>query len=89
MHKIFTPEDLVRFVYNEMSSVEAEELQEELQSCGELHDEFEQIAGMKMLMSTPKVGAAPEIINSILNYSKSLRITQLSSTVKTIEVNLN
>jgi len=89
MHKIFTSEDLVRFVYNEMSNVEAEELQEELQACSELHDEFEQINGMKEMLTTPRMSASPEILHSILNYSKSLRITKLSSTGKPIEVNLN
>lgn len=89
MHKIFTPEDLVRFVYNEMSNVEAEELQDELHSCCELHDEFEQISGMKMLLTTPKSKPSPDIIHALLNYSKSLRITELSSTGKSIEVNLN
>lgn len=89
MHKIFTPEDLVRFAYNEMSKVESRELQEELQLCDELRCEFEEINESKSMMNFPKTSASPETINSILNYSKSLRILEPSSTGKSFEVILN
>jgi hypothetical protein len=89
MHKIFTPEDLVRFAYHEMSKVESRELQEELQSCHELRCEFEEIMDSKSMMSFPKTSASSETINSILNYSKSLRILEPSSTGKSFEVILN
>jgi len=89
MHKIFTPEDLVRFAYNEMSKVETRELQEELLLCDDLRCELEEIMESKTLISFPQKSASSETVNSILNYSKSLRIIASSSTGKSFEVILN
>ncbi len=70
MKQNFTLNDLIRFVYNETTVFENEQIVEALNSDNELYAQFEELqVGKKML---PKVTFAPttSAINNILRYSQ-------------------
>jgi len=71
MKKNFTLNDLTRFIYNETSVFENEQIVEALNSDNELYAQFEELQiGKEML---PKVTFAPTTtaISNILRYSQS------------------
>ncbi len=70
MKQNFTLNDLIRFIYNETSVFENEQIVEALNSDNELYAQFEELqVGKEML---PKVTFAPttSAINNILRYSQ-------------------
>ena len=70
MKKNFTLNDLTRFVYNETSVFENEEIVDALNSDNELYAQFEELQMGKEIL--PKVTFAPSAnaINNILRYSQ-------------------
>jgi len=70
MKQNFTLNDLTRFIYNETSVFENEQIVEALNSDNELYAQFEELqVGKEML---PKVTFSPSAnaINNILRYSQ-------------------
>lgn len=89
MHKTFTPEDVIRFAYQEMNTAEEAAFTAELADCDET------VAELSTLRSTiewlDEAAGQPKhsTIQTLLNYSKSLRIENTSIDGLSVEVVLN
>jgi hypothetical protein len=71
MIKISTPNDVIRYVYNEVSSQESEELKSLLLWDNDLADLIQELSEVKKSVSKIKMEPSDRVINNILNYSKS------------------
>ncbi|MCB0820275.1 MAG: hypothetical protein KDC13_06600 [Bacteroidetes bacterium] len=89
MHKIFTTEDSVRFVYDEMTPFESAEFEREMADCETLREEVSNLTEMKNALNESAASASGEVINSLLRYSASLRVVHSSSTGGSFGVVLN
>ena len=74
MTKTSTQNDLIRFLYDETSKEESEQLQNALICEGELLDEFNQLASTKSMLSGLLYDPSKESLNTILDYSKSTKL---------------
>lgn len=73
MIQIFTLDDVVRYVYHEMSGQEAERMKEALLFDSELMDLFQQLQAVKKTIENTPLSMEPsqETVNRILDYSKA------------------
>lgn len=73
MIQTFTLDDVVRYVYQEMSSEEAEKMEEALLFDAELMDFFQQFQAIKKTVENTSVLMEPsqKVVDSILDYSKT------------------
>jgi hypothetical protein len=74
MIKISTPNDVIRYVYNEASSQEGEELKSLLLWDNDLADLILELSEVKKSVSKINMEPSDRVINNILNYSKSLSL---------------
>lgn len=74
MTKTSTQNDLIRFLYDETSKEESEQLQNALICEGDLLDEFNQLASTKAMLSGLLYEPSKESVNTILDYSKSTKL---------------
>ncbi len=74
MIQIFTPNDLIRYIYDEMTEVEAHKLEETLLFDEELSEAYQQLNGAFNQVTAKKYACDPSdrAVNNILNYSKSI-----------------
>ena len=79
MQKLFTHNDIIRFVYNEMNSDEAVEFKAELKDHPELEMELEQVQATQKALDNLSEIPNPGIIKSLLAYSASLQIHKIPS----------
>ena len=71
MIKISTPNDVIRYVYNEVTSQESEELKSLLLWDNDLADLIQELSEVKKSVSKINMEPSDRVINNILNYSKS------------------
>ena len=76
MIKTFTKNDLIRFVYNEVNAEERDEMEMLL-----IHDHsflqlYRKYNGMKKTIQKVSMEPSENVINRILNYSKSFSLHQ-------------
>ena len=74
MTKTSTPNDLIRFIYDETSKAEAKQLQNELICQSELLEQFNQLASTKLILNDLLYEPSKESLNNILDYSKSTKL---------------
>jgi hypothetical protein len=74
MIKISTPNDVIRYVYNEVSSQESEELKSFLLWDNDLADLIQELSEVKKSVSKINMEPSDRVINNILNYSKSFSL---------------
>jgi len=74
MTKTSTQNDLIRFIYDETSTTEAKQLQNELICQSELLEEFNQLAATKLILNDLLYEPSKESLNNILDYSKSTKL---------------
>ena len=74
MIKISTPNDVIRYVYNEVSSQESEELKSFLLWDNDLADLIQDLSEVKKAVSKINMEPSDRVINNILNYSKSFSL---------------
>lgn len=74
MTKTSTQNDLIRFLYDETSREESEQLQNALICEGDLLDEFNQLASTKAMLSGLLYYPSKESVDTILDYSKSTKL---------------
>jgi hypothetical protein len=74
MIKISTPNDVIRYVYNEVSSQESEELKSFLLWDNDLADLIQELSEVKKSISKINMEPSDRVINNILNYSKSFSL---------------
>ncbi|MEO6681988.1 MAG: hypothetical protein ABIN48_04105 [Ginsengibacter sp.] len=64
-----TPEDLVRYLYNETSTQKTAAIKQALQMDNNLRDEFEKLKNTYSKLEEVKLTPRAETINSILRYA--------------------
>jgi hypothetical protein len=74
MIKISTPNDVIRYVYNEVTSQESEELKSLLLWDNDLADLIQELSEVKKSVSKINMEPSDRVINNILNYSKSFSL---------------
>jgi len=89
MQKTFTTEDSVRFVYDEMTSVESAEFIREMDDCDLLRNEVSELLEMRNALNESAASASVGAINALLRYSASLRVLHSSSRGGSFGVVLN
>lgn len=80
MIQIFTLDDVVRYVYHEMSSQEAVRMKEALLFDAELMDVYQQFSAVKKSMEVTSIEISPseKVTSKILNYSRSYDLQETS-----------
>lgn len=89
MHKIFTPEDVIRFAYKEMNSAEEAAFTIELADCDETVAELSTIRNTIEWLDESAGHPKHSTIQNLLNYSRALRIENTSIDGLSVEVVLN
>jgi anti-sigma factor RsiW len=74
MTKTFTQDDVIRFVYDEMSAEEARELSQVLFSDPALESRYNELVALKAQIDGAAKNPSDAVVNRILNYSKSLHL---------------
>lgn len=70
MKQNFTFNDLIRFVYNETSDLENNQLVDKLSNDDALFDQYEKLEDAKSYLSEVKIAPQSSSIESILRYSR-------------------
>lgn len=71
MTKTFTPNDVLRYLYKETSSIENSELEQALIVRGELLDQYAQLTSIKEQLDKVRITPSDKSIKTILEYSRS------------------
>jgi hypothetical protein len=73
MIQIFTQNDLIRYIYHEMSEEESDKMAEALLFDDELMDSYQKLRTTKQMVETENLYFEPprRVVDNILNYSKS------------------
>ena len=74
MTKTFTQNDVIRYVYHETSAKETKEIEKALLCDAKLEEIFKEVLSMKADLNKAKKVPSDMVINSILNYSKSINL---------------
>ncbi|MEM6361676.1 MAG: hypothetical protein AAF149_09600 [Bacteroidota bacterium] len=74
MTKTFTQNDVIRYVYHETSAKETKEIEKALLCDAKLEEIYKEVLSMKADLNKAKKVPSDKVINSILNYSKSLNL---------------
>lgn len=75
MIKIFTENDLIRYVYNETSEVENLEIENVLLFDGETQDEYTQLAELKAQLDAVEFSPSESAVKNILTKAKELSLS--------------
>ncbi len=72
MIQIFTLNDVVRYVYHEMSTQEAKKMEEALLFDAELMDLYQQLSTVRKTLESTPLSLTPsrKVVDNILDYSK-------------------
>ena len=81
MHKTFTKEDLLRYLYGEMNREERQELRSVFSDDNILHAEFLALKEAKECLNKGRVSPSAFAINNIMSYAKGIKKLSL----KTVE----
>lgn len=72
----FTPEDMIRFLYNEMNADEKSALQLALDADWTLREKFEVLKQAVRSLDTIQYSPRPEAIGAILQYAGTVKVEQ-------------
>ena len=72
MTKTFTHDDLIRYIYSDVSETEKSEIEQALLCEGELLEEYHRLRAIIKEIDKVEVHPSESTIKSILNYSKSV-----------------
>lgn len=78
MTKTFTPNDVLRFLYKETSEDEDREIQQAIMIDSNLMDSYQELMEVKNSLDHIEIQAPSQLINKILNYSKSFNLHSIS-----------
>ncbi len=76
MTKIFTENDLIRFIYEETTEAESLAIKDALMCNHELQEVYNDLMEMKTTLDTNHLSPGKHVVNNILNYSR--KFTDLS-----------
>lgn len=74
MIKTFTQDDVIRYVYEETSGSEREEIKQAILCDSELQDLYKELVAIKTQLDESMKTPSDKVTESILSYSKSLNL---------------
>ena len=74
MHKTFTKEDLLRYLYGEMKREERQELRSVILQYNTLQAEFIALKEVKECLNKGRVSPSTFVVNNIMSYAKALTV---------------
>lgn len=74
MIKTFTQDDVIRYVYEETSGSEREEIMQAIICDSELQNLYKEIVAVKTQLDESMKTPSDKVTQNILNYSKSLNL---------------
>ncbi|TRX58400.1 hypothetical protein FNH22_13710 [Fulvivirga sp. M361] len=74
MTKTFTQDDVIRYLYQETAEKESNEIEKAMLCDARLQEMYKEFALIKKDLSRALKQPSERVINSILNYSKSLNL---------------
>jgi hypothetical protein len=72
----FTPEDMIRFLYNEMNAEEKSAMQLAMESDWTLREKFEVLKEAVKSLDTLKFSPRPQAIFAIMQYAEDAKVGQ-------------
>jgi hypothetical protein len=76
MTKTFTQNDLIRFIYQETTEEEAQEINRVLSFDGELQLLYRELLFVKNSMEKARLEPSPQAVDNILRYAHGLQVKQ-------------
>ena len=74
MNKTFTQKDLIRFLYNETSSTENDQIEAILLVNDDLKSDFLELKNSFECLNKIRLGPSKGTVNNIISYAKALEI---------------
>ena len=74
MTKTFTRNDLIRYIYQETTEREKQEIEQKLLLDNKLFEEYKNLAEVSMELDRVNLSPSEKTINKILNFSKSINL---------------
>ena len=74
MTKTFTRNDLIRYIYQETTESEKNEIEQELLLDNKLFEEYKNLAEVSMELDRVDLSPSEKSIKKILNFSKSINL---------------
>jgi Tfp pilus assembly protein PilF len=74
MTKTFTQDDLIRYIYQDNNEQEKSDIEEALLIDNDLFEAYREIAEITEELNRIDLCPSEEVINKVLNYSKSLNL---------------
>tara|TARA_B100000900_G_scaffold415497_1_gene445606 strand:+ start:6371 stop:6661 length:291 start_codon:yes stop_codon:yes gene_type:complete len=74
MHKTFTKEDLLRYLYGEMNREERQELRSVISEDNTLQADFLALKEAKECLNKGRVSPSTFAVNNIMSYANALRV---------------
>ena len=74
MTKTFTRNDLIRYIYQETTESEKNEIEQELLLDNKLFEEYKNLAEVSMELDRVDLSPSEKTIKKILNFSKSINL---------------
>lgn len=69
----FTPEDMIRYLYNEMTTEEAQTLSQALEADWSLREKFEVLKQAMSSLDSLHYSPRPQAINAIMQYADATK----------------
>ena len=74
MTKTFTRNDLIRYIYQETTESEKQEIEQELLLDNKLFEVYKNLAEVSMELDRVELSPSEKTINKILNFSKTINL---------------
>jgi hypothetical protein len=74
MTKTFTRNDLIRYIYQETTEREKQEIEQKLLLDNKLFEEYKNLAEVSMELDRVELSPSEKTINKILNFSKTINL---------------
>ncbi len=74
MTKTFTRNDLIRYIYQETTEREKQEIEQKLLLDNKLFEEYKNLAEVSMELDRVDLSPSEKTINKILNFSKTINL---------------
>ena len=88
MHKTFTKEDLLRYLYEEMNPEERQQLHSVILEDSTLKADFQALKEAKKILNKGRVSPSTFTVNNIMSYAKAL-IVKPSKQLRIVDFVLN
>ncbi|MBL3657811.1 hypothetical protein [Fulvivirga sediminis] len=72
MIKTFTQDDIIRFIYSEMSAAEIDEMKQAMLCDAELEEQYKELLAITNFLDNSVSNPSDTVVSNIINYSKSL-----------------